>query len=75
MTKAAEEGRLDPVVGREKEIERIAQILSRRKKKQPDPHRRAGRGKVGYRRRAGTAHRRKEGVAHPVRKNVSSRLT
>lgn len=33
MTKAAEEGRLDPVVGREKEIERLAQILSRRKKK------------------------------------------
>lgn len=31
MTKAAEEGRLDPVVGREKEIERLAQILSRRK--------------------------------------------
>ena len=32
MTKAAEEGRLDPVVGREREIERLAQILSRRKK-------------------------------------------
>ena len=35
MTKAAEEGRLDPVVGRENEIERLAQILSRRKKKTP----------------------------------------
>ncbi len=35
MTKAAEEGKLDPVVGREKEIERIAQILSRRKKNNP----------------------------------------
>lgn len=35
MTKAAREGRLDPVVGREKEIERIAQILSRRKKNNP----------------------------------------
>ncbi len=35
MTKAAEEGRLDPVVGRDKEIERIAQILSRRKKNNP----------------------------------------
>jgi ATP-dependent Clp protease ATP-binding subunit ClpC len=32
MTKAAEEGRLDPVVGRENEIERLAQVLSRRKK-------------------------------------------
>lgn len=35
MSKAAEEGKLDPVVGREKEIERIAQILSRRKKNNP----------------------------------------
>ena len=35
MTKAAEEGRLDPIVGREKELERIAQILSRRKKNNP----------------------------------------
>lgn len=32
MTRAAEEGKLDPVVGRIKEIERLAQILSRRKK-------------------------------------------
>lgn len=35
MTKAAEAGNLDPVVGREKEIERLAQILSRRKKNNP----------------------------------------
>lgn len=35
ITKAAEEGRLDPIVGREKEMERIAQILSRRKKNNP----------------------------------------
>ncbi len=35
MTKAAAEGRLDPVVGREQEIERISQILSRRKKNNP----------------------------------------
>ena len=32
MTRAAAENRLDPIVGREKEIERLAQILSRRKK-------------------------------------------
>lgn len=32
LTRAAEENRLDPIVGREKELERIAQILSRRKK-------------------------------------------
>ena len=35
ITRAAEEGRLDPVVGRENEIERLAQILSRRKKNNP----------------------------------------
>lgn len=35
MTQAASEGKLDPVVGREKEIERLAQILSRRKKNNP----------------------------------------
>lgn len=35
LTKAAEEGRLDPIVGREKEIERVSQILSRRKKNNP----------------------------------------
>lgn len=35
ITKAAEEGTLDPIVGRENEIERLAQILSRRKKNNP----------------------------------------
>jgi ATP-dependent Clp protease ATP-binding subunit ClpC len=35
MTQAALEGKLDPVVGREKEIERLSQILSRRKKNNP----------------------------------------
>ena len=35
MTQAAKDGLLDPVVGRENEIERISQILSRRKKNNP----------------------------------------
>jgi len=35
LTKLAAEDKLDPVVGREKEIERVAQILSRRKKNNP----------------------------------------
>lgn len=35
LTRAAQEGILDPVVGREKEIERVSQILSRRKKNNP----------------------------------------
>ena len=35
ITQAAQDGRLDPVVGREREIERLAQILTRRKKNNP----------------------------------------
>ncbi len=35
LTKLAMEGKLDPVIGREKEIERVAQVLSRRKKNNP----------------------------------------
>jgi len=35
LTKMAEEGKLDPIVGRAKEIERVSQILSRRKKNNP----------------------------------------
>ena len=35
ITRAAEEGKLDPIVGRQTEIERVSQILSRRKKNNP----------------------------------------
>ena len=35
LTKMADAGKLDPIVGREKEIERVSQILSRRKKNNP----------------------------------------
>ncbi len=35
LTKLGEDGKLDPIVGREKEIERVSQILSRRKKNNP----------------------------------------
>jgi len=35
LTKMAEDGRLDPIIGRENEIERVAQVLSRRKKNNP----------------------------------------
>jgi ATP-dependent Clp protease ATP-binding subunit ClpC len=35
LTKMAEEGKLDPIVGRESEIERVSQILARRKKNNP----------------------------------------
>ena len=35
LTQYANNGRLDPIVGRHKEIERVSQILSRRKKNNP----------------------------------------
>ena len=35
LTKLAEEGALDPIIGREKEINRVCQILARRKKNNP----------------------------------------
>jgi len=35
LTQMAEDGKLDPIIGREKEIERVAQVLSRRKKNNP----------------------------------------
>lgn len=35
LTKMAEEGKLDPIIGRQKEIDRVSQILSRRKKNNP----------------------------------------
>ena len=46
LTKMAEEGRLDAIVGREKEIERVSQILSRRKKNNPILLGEAGVGKT-----------------------------
>ena len=51
ITREAAEGRLDPVVGRETEIERLAQILSRRKKNNPV---------------MGQTHRRAQGGPHPA---------
>ena len=46
LTKLAKEGKLDPVVGREKEIERVTQILCRRKKNNPVLLGEAGVGKT-----------------------------
>ncbi len=46
LIKLAEEGKLDPVIGREREINRIAQILSRRKKNNPSIIGEPGAGKT-----------------------------
>jgi len=57
LTALAEEGKLDPVVGRQTEIERVIQILARRTKKQSGSHRRAGGRQDGHRGGAGPAYR------------------
>ena len=46
LTKAARDEELDPVIGRDKEIQRVVQILSRRTKNNPVLNRRAGRGQT-----------------------------
>ena len=49
LTAMAEQGKLDPVVGREKEIQRVSQILSRRKKNNPSTHWRTWRWQICHR--------------------------
>ena len=58
LTAAAKEGKLDPVIGRDQEIRRVIQILSRRTKNNPVRDRRAGRGQTAWW-KARTAYRRR----------------
>ena len=57
LTEAARSGKLDPVIGRESEIERVMQILSRRTEEQPGTDRRTRRWQDGNRRGARAAYR------------------
>ena len=57
LTQAAKEGKLDPVIGREKEIERVMQILSRRTKNNPVLIGEPGVGKTDDRRGPRPGHR------------------
>ena len=66
LTNCAVEGKLDPVIGRDAEIERVIQILGRRKKEQPGADRRSGRREVGHHRRAGAADHAEESPARTV---------
>ena len=62
LTKLAEDDKLDPIVGRDAEIERVAQVLSRRKKNNPILIGEPGVGKNSYCRRSGSAYRAKKGI-------------
>jgi ATP-dependent Clp protease ATP-binding subunit ClpC len=44
LTDLARQGKLDPTIGRDREIERVSQVLARRKKKQPGAGGRTRRG-------------------------------
>ncbi len=63
LTDLARRGKLDPVIGRDEEIRRVIQVLSRQHEKQSGAHWRARRGQNRHRRRTGAAHheRRRSG--------------
>ena len=67
LTRAAQDGVLDPVVGREREIERVSQILSRRKKNNPILIGEPGVGKSAIVEGLALRIVQKKGVAHAVR--------
>ena len=70
LTEAAEQGKLDPVIGRDEEIRRVIQILSRPHEEQPRADRRARRRQDRDRRRARPADRRRRrarGAEGPAR--------
>ena len=72
LTQAAREGKLDPVIGREQEIERVMQILSRRTKNNPVLIGEPGVGKTDDRRGPGPGHRQ---AATCPRRSRTSRST
>jgi ATP-dependent Clp protease ATP-binding subunit ClpB len=55
LTELARRGKIDPVIGRDNEIRRVMQVLSRRTKNNPSAHRRSWRGQDGNRGRAPAA--------------------
>ena len=64
--------KLDPVVGRDEEIERVLQVLSRRRKNNPASDRRARCGQDRHRRRAGAADRQRRSAGEPARQTPSN---
>ena len=75
LNRSAEEGRIDPLIGRQLEIERTIEILCRRRKNNPLYVGEAGVGKTAHRRRAGAADRRGQGARRAGRTAPSMRWT
>ena len=73
LTALARQNKLDPVIGRDMEIRRTVQVLSRRTKNNPGPHRRTGRGQDGHRGGSGPAHRGAGCAGKSARERRSSR--
>lgn len=65
LVELARQQKLDPVIGRDAEIRNVIRILSRKTKKQPCAHRRAGRGQNSYRRGPGPAYRARRRTRKP----------
>jgi ATP-dependent Clp protease ATP-binding subunit ClpB len=65
LTERAEQGKLDPVIGRDDEIRRAIQILQPAHQEQPGADRRAGRGQDRHRRGPRAAHRQRRGARDP----------
>jgi ATP-dependent Clp protease ATP-binding subunit ClpB len=75
LTEAAEQGKLDPVIGRDDEIRRVIQVLVPAHEEQPGAHRRAGRRQDRDRRGPGPAHRERRRPGIAPRPAASSRST
>ncbi len=69
LTARAREGKLDPVIGRDDEIRRVVQVLSRRTKNNPVLIGEPGVGKTADRRGPGPAHRRRRRAREPARQD------
>ena len=75
LTQLAAEGQLDPTIGRAKEIERVMEILARRKKNNPVLIGEPGVGQDGDRRRARAAHRQRTLPRRPAGPSGACRST
>jgi ATP-dependent Clp protease ATP-binding subunit ClpB len=75
LTERAEQGKLDPVIGRDDEIRRTDAGAAASHQEQPGAHRRAGRRQDGHRRRSRAADHQRRGARRPEATSAFSRST